>query len=434
MITSKNDNKKVAVLFSDSYTINPITLRKSILAFDNVKIIDLHKHKTLIPFGSIKEKFVYPNGKSTVVGQGNYGSVVILKGETRNYDAFINEIDVAIKRNVVLPVDPNPALKKRAILLKSTYCYDLANDKLIEIASKGINNKIISESKIIDTDYADSIEGMHIAVKGFKSIWSSLPRASDKPFGAIQDEDKKGSLRILTWARITKVLTALALVAEYDAIPVSDNDILMQIILEKYRWLTSISEESIKDIILKEKDPNSLKYHLLARAVIEDIFSDEELLNIPLRKLIAYKRTSKEEQARFYSKIDRVINLIQSEVWDDNLEREIKLIISKDVAPELDKFIEKKLKIKDKTIGVFIKGSPAALRNSVKNFIQAKIAMDSSLSYILPGFTIPEILLFPGLFGYHFLRKTYKDFVDLYIEQRANNRNSFTYLLKLKKT
>jgi hypothetical protein len=151
---------------------------------------------------------------------------------------------------------------------------------------------------------------------------------------------------------------------------------------------------------------------------------------------LAYKKACEKEFYKFKSKVDKISYLIESELWDDKLEKEIRNIILKDIDPQIDKYISTKLEVKDKIIGSFIKGSPNAVANSLKYLIPYEITkyiVKMSTSFIIPEFLPIEILLFSGLFGANLIKESVKDLVDTYIANKSNKRNSLAYLLRLKR-
>lgn len=430
-------DKKTSILFSDSNIIDEVTLKKALIASDKIILVDLNKHNCLVPPDSIEENFTYPNGRSvTIKYEANYGPLIVLKGEIAEFNKFIDTLSFAINKNVIDIIDPNPILKKKGVLLRLTYDYDLANDALMAVASRGIKDIIYSGNKILNLEENRNFAiGLAMAPSGHKSIFSLAPKPTTKPFDHIENEDERNSIKTLAWSRMTKVMTILALSNEYSAIPTTDNVILNEIILQKYKWLCEIRSDEIRNRLAINKSPSAFHYQLLARAIVEDIFSDEEIKNIPIRKILAYKKACEKEYIKFKSKLDKITNLIESELWNKELENEIQNIILKDITPNIEKYIDTKLEIKDRIIGSFIKGTPNAAINTLKYLIPfeaAKHIIQSSTSFIIPEFLPNEILLFSGLFGANIIKESIKDLVDTYIASRSNKRNSLIYLLRLK--
>jgi hypothetical protein len=423
-----------AILFSDSYSINLLTLRKAILAFDKIRIIDLHKHGNLIPFGAIEEKFTLPDGKICTVGYADHGTLIVRKGETSAFDIFLEDIKNAINNNFIIVQDPTPALRKKAPLVKLSYGVDLSDTEIMGIASKGINEKVLTGNSF-DVDRVSLLENLLIVPSGCKSVWTQIKAPTNVPFENIIDDDLRESIRHLSRNRLTKIYTALALADEYSAFPLTDNSALNEVIICKYKLLSSLNDGAVKDVFALHKGSEAFKYNLMCHALIEDIIPDEELINISIKKLIAYKRASSEALGKFHGKLKRIISLIESEPWDGKIENEIRKIINKDIRPEIDAVFEAKVLLKDKILGSFVKCVPDSLYNTLKYMVpyHGITSILKSTSFIMPAFSIAEILLFSGLFGAHILSKSIPELYDKYIENKTIKRNSFTYLINLKK-
>jgi len=432
-------DKIEGVLYSDNYSFDDLTLKKAILTFDRLRILDPNKHSSLVPMDSIRDTYIQPNGQSITIALADYGALVKEKGERSKFDHFCEEIKYAIKKGVIIPVDPMPILHEKARILRLTYDVDLSNIEIMKIASEGLNQIILNGNNFINIESSGGVlHGMAIAPKGVKSLWNSLPAPTNVPFEAIQDNDLKESIKLLSWTRITKVLTALMVADKYKASPITNSSVLNKLVLYKYKWLAETNNDEIKSQLNNTDKINAFKYQLFASAIISDIFTDEELVQIPLKKLILYKQASDDECKKFKSKILQLSSLIENNVWDDQLNREITKFVSKDILPQIQAYIDAKLELKDRFIGTFIKGVPAALENTLKLAIPIEAAKQLisyvGFKYLIPGFDIPEILLFSGLFAANLIRSSISELVDNFIRKRKNKReNCLTYLLNLKK-
>lgn len=437
-------DKRIGVLFSDKYTIDLNILKKSILAFDQIILINGREHRNLVDFGVIKDKYLFKNGESLEIGLGDYGALVKTQEELNTFDRFCDDINDGIKRNVIKLVNPTSILSKKARLLRLAYDYDLSNPELIKTASTGLNSIILKGNKLQDGVTTGGIlHGMAAAPSGVKSLWNSTPKPTDEPFQNIDNPDLKESLKLFAWTRVTKVLTALSVCDEYLAVPITDIKSLNDLILFKYKWLTTLDNDEIKKSFSNFKGSSSMfKYELISSAIISDIFDDSQLENISLRKLIAYKRASNDELYKFKKRIDSISTLLENEIYDDRISIEIEKIINKEILPEYNKYIEKKIELKDRIIGSFIKSTPNSFLNSIKLGVPIKFGVDamqaftdqSNMLRVLSGVTISEVLFFSALFGAFILKDSVNSIVENQIENRKERRrNSLTYLLSIKK-
>lgn len=432
--------RRKCLLFSDSYSINDIILKKCILAFDDVNIIDCNRHTSLIPMGAIEDTYRFSDGNTMTLKQADYGALIKEKGEKDNFNKFLNENSWALKKNALFNIDPNPVLEKNARMLRMTYDIDLSNPEMMKIISEDIDEKIFNGNRLVNVETSGGVlAGLNIAPTGATSPWALLPKPTDEPFNSIEDKELSESIRLLSWTRISKLLTALILSVDLDAIPVTNIRAFNDALIYKYEWLKQLEEQDMFDSIGISDFKSRHIQGLLQYAIVTDIFSDDELSHISIRKLIAYRKASRDELARFYSKLVRITDLISKEEWNEKLEIEIQKSIEKEIAPDISDYIETKKALKDKIIGSFINGSLESLETVVKAMIPiaaVKSVMTAALStgFIMPNVTLSELALFSGLFAAKLLKESVKTTYDAFISSKSQKRkNAITYFMKLKK-
>ena len=251
--------------------INEIELKRLLLIFDHVYIIDPKENNFLIPEGVCSINY----GSMRIV-QGDYG--LFYNGELyENQESeLINKFDYAFKKNVlrVMNLRALKFYKKYWLPLRLAYDFDTANEKLLVIT------KNLIEEKEEHKPRNGILRGLFVQPVGIK-LYPDIPHVPE-----IFSGTNEHSYQVQAFSAIGKIDRGLILAGELGLIRAFVDQDDAKLFIEKSKIAKDNTEEGVNQNFraINKIDLHNVQY--LLHRISQIILPDQVLNAVPIKDLV----------------------------------------------------------------------------------------------------------------------------------------------------
>lgn len=331
-------DRNIEALLIHHKPLNEIILKRLILIFDRIFIIDPKENHYLIPKDVAKIDY----GRMKIT-QADYG--ILYNGSTyENIEKqLIDKFDYAYHKGIIRVIDLKAAkfYEKYWLPLRLAYDFDTANKSLITL-SKNLFEK--NPNATIDSGV---IRGMFVEPSGVR-IYPTIP---EKPSLFSEEEIKKYKYDIQSFSIIGKLNRSLAVCGEYNLIPTFVEQTIAKMFIEKAKIAKNNSENDLKSEFRKIHDMELQEVQYLLYKVSEKILPDEIIQQIPIKDLIIARNNTFHELYKLRRKLLNSIGFLLKSNFDPDFVKEAEKYISKELEPQLKAYYSKFWKFMAKFTG-----------------------------------------------------------------------------------
>jgi hypothetical protein len=315
-------NGNIEALVINHKPINEVILKRLLLIFDRVFIVDPNENHYLIP----KEvaKIDYGRMQITLMDYA-----ILYNGSTyENIEKqLIDKFDYAYHKGIIRVIDLK-ALKfyeKYWLPLRLAYDFDTANKSLITLSEK------LFEKNPNATIDEGVVRGMFIEPSGVK-IYPKIPEV---PVLFSEEEIRKYKYDIQSFSIIGKLDRSLAICGEYNLIPAFIDQTVAEIFIEKTKIAKNNLEEDLKSEFRKANDMELQEVQYLLYKITEKILPDEIICQIPIKELIIARNNTFHELSKLRRKLLNSIELLSNHEFDHDFVKGVNKYITKEFEPNL---------------------------------------------------------------------------------------------------
>jgi hypothetical protein len=322
--------KYIDALLIHHRPIDEMLLKRLILIFDHVHIIDPKENKFLIPDGVAEIDY-----GTMVIGCGDYGILYdpdhFVTQETRLIDQF----DYAVNKGVIRIIDLRLLnfYKKYWLPLRLAYDFDTANKNLLNLSKKLCER----ESNVSSPD--GIIRGSFIEPAGAK-IYPSIPNV---PNVFTEEETRKYQFDIQSFSMIGKLDRALAVCGEYNLIPAFAESTLAEMLIEKSNMAKQNTDIQVRSTFKEVNKIELQKVQYLLYRISEMILPNEILSQIPIRELVIARNNTFHELAKLRRKLITSMEFLSKHQFDTDFLKEVEAFMTKEFEPLLKDYHSKLL-------------------------------------------------------------------------------------------
>ena len=363
-------NKNMDALIIHHRPVNEVTLRRLILIFDHIYIIDPNENHYLIP--RKVSRIDYGRMKITL---GDYG--VLYNGNTyENMERqLIDKFDYAYSKGIirVANLKARKFYEKYWLPLRLAYDFDTASKSLIALC-RGLfeNNPHAS----VDSGM---IRGGFIEPSGVK-IYPTIPKIPDC---FSEEEIKSYKYDIQSFSIIGKLDRSLAVCGEYDLIPAFIEPTLAKMFIEKSKIAKHNPETDLKSEFKKIHGIELQKVQHLLYKMSEKILPDEIIQQIPIKELIIARDNTFQELYKLRRKLLNSVDFLTKHEFNSSFVKEAKRYISKEFEPQLKTYYSKFWKLMAESglyISTFAFGATGSAIGLIQSLEPSQIALLSGMS------------------------------------------------------
>jgi hypothetical protein len=342
-------------------------LKRMLLIFDHIHIIDPNENNFLIPRDICKVKY----GRMEI-SMTEYG--VLYNGDLYKSieEKLIDEFDYAYNKGIlrVENLKYSKFYEKFWLSLRLSYEFDTANEKLL-LATKGLlegNSQYEYKSGIL--------RGFFVQPSGVK-IYPDIP-----PSPNVFKGKNEQLYELQAFSAIAKMDRSLLLAGLLDLIPTFVDDNVAKLFIEKSNFVKNNSDKDmIAKFFVKNKVELQNVQHLLYN-ISQAILPDEILEEIPIKELIIARNNTFQQLYKLRRKLLNSIEFLATEKYDEKFIQEAQVYIEKKLKPQLEDYSSNWIKILPKFIHY---GSTLAFGS-----VGAMIGLNQSLNPL-------QIALFSGI-------------------------------------
>jgi len=321
-------NKNIDALVIHHKPINEIILKRLILIFDHVHIIDPEENHYLIP-----DEVAKINYNKMKIILSNYG--ILYNGNVYKEleKQLIDKFDYAYHKGIIR-IDDLKAGKfynKYWLPLRLAYDFDTANKSLVDLSKNLLEknpNANISNGLL---------RGGFIQPSGIK-IYPDIPDVHDV---FSEEENKKYRYDVQSFSIIGKLNRSLAVCGEYNLIPVFIDSTIAKMFFRKCEIARGNLET---ELISKFKETNNIELQsvqYLLYKMSENILPDKIITEIPIKELILARNNTFQELYKLRRKLLSSIIFLTKNKFNSNFIKEAEIYINKEFEPQLKEYYSK---------------------------------------------------------------------------------------------
>lgn len=308
--------------------IEELTLKRLLLIFDRVWLIDPIENLNLIP-----DKVAIVKYSNMTIEMAEYG--ILYNGE--NYrkieNRTIDSFDYAYNKGILKVVNLRKGgfFKKYWLPLRLSYDFDTANKTILNKSKtllKFDKNATISNGIIRGAFIHPSRE----------NIYPNIPE-SPKLFPKEDDDEFKLSIQL--FSIIGKINRSLVVCDEYNLIPTFLNDTIVDIFNTKQEIAKNNSEQKVISEFKKENSMELQNVQYLLHKMSELAIPDEILKEIPVKELIIARDNTFHELLKLRRSLIKNIKFLTKHQFDSSFQKEAELFITKKFEPQLKQYYSK---------------------------------------------------------------------------------------------
>lgn len=308
--------------------INEIILKRLILIFDHIHIINPEENHYLIP-GKVAK--IYSSKMKLTLS--NYGILYNGNVYEKMENQLIDKFGYAYHKGIIRIDDLKAGrfYNKYWLPLRLAYDFDTANKSLIDLSKN-----LLEKNPNVNMNNG-IIRGFFAQPSGNK-IYPDIPKMLDV---FSEEENKKYKYNIQSFSIIGKLNRSLAVCGEYNLIPVFIDSIIAKMFIKKYEIAKGNLETELNN---KFKGTNNIELqnvqHLLYK-MSEIILPDKIITEIPIKELILARNNTFQELYKLRRKLLSSITFLAKNKFDSNFIKEAEIFINKEFEPQLKEYYSK---------------------------------------------------------------------------------------------
>lgn len=331
-------DKNIDALVIHHKPINEIILKRLILIFDHVHIINPEENHYLIP-----DEVAKINYNKMKIILSNYGILYNGNIYKKIENQLIDKFDYAYHKGIIRIDDLKAGrfYNKYWLPLRLAYDFDSANKSLIDL-SKNLLEK--NPNAKIDSGI---LRGGFIQPSGV-NIYPDIPEVPDI---FSEEENKKYKYDVQSFSIIGKLNRSLAVCGEYNLIPVFIDSTIAKMFIKKCEIARGNLETELNS---KFKGTNNIELQnvqYLLYKMSEDILPDKIITEIPIKELILARNNTFQELYKLRRKLLSSITFLAKNKFDSNFIKEAEIYINKEFEPQLKEYYSKFWGFIEKFIG-----------------------------------------------------------------------------------
>ena len=321
-------DKNIDALVIHHKPINEIILKRLILIFDHVHIIDPEENHYLIP-----DKVAKINYSKMKIILANYGTLYNGNVYKKIENQLIDKFNYAYHKGIIR-IDDLKAGKfynKYWLPLRLAYDFDTANKSLVDLSKH-----LLEKNPNVNMNNG-IIRGSFIQPSGNK-IYPDIPEMLDV---FSEEENKKYKYNIQSFSIIGKLNRSLAVCGEYNLIPVFIDSTIAKMFIRKCEIARGNLET---ELISKFKETNNIELQnvqYFLYKISENILPDKIISEIPIKELILARNNAFQELYKLRRKLLSSITFLAKNKFDSNFIKEAEMYINKELEPQLKKYYSK---------------------------------------------------------------------------------------------
>lgn len=321
-------NKSIDALVIHHKPINEIILKRLILIFDHVHIIDPEENHYLIP-----DKVAIINYSKMKIILANYGTLYNGNVYKKIENQLIDKFDYAYHKGIIRIDDLKAGrfYNKYWLPLRLAYDFDTANKSLVDLSKH-----LLEKNPNVDMNNG-IIRGLFIQPSGNK-IYPDIPEMLDV---FSEEENKKYKYNIQSFSIIGKLNRSLAVCGDYNLIPVFIDSTIAKMFIRKCEIARGNLET---ELISKFKETNNIELQnvqYLLYKMSENILPDKIITEIPIKELILARNNTFQELYKLRRKLLSSITFLTKNKFDSNFIKEAEIYINKEFEPQLKEYYSK---------------------------------------------------------------------------------------------
>ncbi|MBA7498775.1 hypothetical protein ES704_01512 [subsurface metagenome] len=331
-------NKNIDALVIHHKPINEIILKRLILIFDHIHIINPEENNYLIPDKVAKIK----NNKMEII-LSNYGTLYNGNFYKKIESQLIDKFDYAYRKGIIR-IDDLKAGKfynKYWLPLRLAYDFDTANKSLIDLSKK-----LLEKNSNAETNNG-IIRGFFSQPSGSK-IYPDIPKMLNV---FSEEENKKYKYDIQSFSTIGKLNRSLVVCGEYNLIPVFIDSTIAKMFIEKCKIARDNPETELNSKFKETNNVELQNVQYLLYKMTENILPDKIITEIPIKELIIARNNTFQELHKLRRKLLSSITFLTKNKFDANFREEAEMYINKEFKPQLKKYYSKFWGFLEKYIG-----------------------------------------------------------------------------------
>jgi len=331
-------DKNIDALVIHHKPINEIILKRLILIFDHVHIINPEENHYLIP-----DEVAKINYNKMKIILSNYGILYNGNIYKKIENQLIDKFDYAYHKGIIKIDDLKAGrfYNKYWLPLRLAYDFDSANKSLVDLSKH-----LLEKNPNVNMNNG-IIRGLFIQPSGNK-IYPDIPEMLDV---FSEEENKKYKYNIQSFSIIGKLNRSLAVCGEYNLIPVFIDSTIAKMFIRK----CEIAKGNLEtELISKFKETNNIElqnvqYFLYKMS--ENILPDKIISEIPIKELILARNNTFQELYKLRRKLLSSITFLTKNKFDSNFIKEAEIYINKEFEPQLKEYYSKFWGFIEKFIG-----------------------------------------------------------------------------------
>lgn len=321
-------DKNIDALVIHHKPINEIILKRLILIFDHVHIIDPEENHFLVP-----DKVAEINYNKMKFILSNYGTLYNGNIYKKIENQLIDKFDYAYHKGIIRIDDLKAGrfYNKYWLPLRLAYDFDTANKSLVDLSKH-----LLEKNPNVDMNDG-IIRGLFIQPSGNK-IYPDIPEMLD---AFSEEENKKYKYNIQSFSIIGKLNRSLAVCGEYNLIPVFIDSTIAKMFIRKCEIARGNLET---ELISKFKETNNIELQnvqYLLYKMSENILPDKIITEIPIKELILARNNTFQELYKLRRKLLSSITFLTKNKFNSNFIKEAEIYINKEFEPQLKEYYSK---------------------------------------------------------------------------------------------
>lgn len=320
--------ERIEALLVTHRPLQEVMIRRLVLLFDRVHVLEPRENKFLIPRGVAK----ITDGQVTIepfeFGLLFEGAECELKDRQ-----LLDRIGTACARGLVSELDllHSGFFHTYWLPLRIAYDFDTGNQELLETALGFVERRASAKPP------AGILRGLFVE-PSHRRIYPNIPRVPPV-FGT--DEAEKFRYELQAFSMVGKLDRALAACGHFDLIPVFGDAGLAKLAAIKTKMVRAKQEPDMREKFIKTKGFDIDKIQHLLLRISELMLPDEVLMRIPMTELVTARNNTFHELQRLRRDLLSSLRFLSAHPFDEDFSSEVEHYVQSKLRPQLDAYFSR---------------------------------------------------------------------------------------------
>lgn len=404
-------NKKIrALYFPYARSLDPIFLKHALLIFDQLLFTDPLER-------AIREAFANYSVKTGLSGHEKWNSI-------KDDYAYLED------EGYFERINPFPVVRDYDGLMAQAMISDLHDENFIQLASEFASQDYwgILREKVPP----DSLMANAVSFYGTR-FWRNprtitFPRQSDKDYGGFHDFSSPFLMSVahdyvpVSCGYSINTNLALLLGELQDLVLVTDNSSALRFLNLKYTRANKNKKATAQtsSIIVKRSPEYFQKYSMLGINIADALVPTDQIAQRSFKDLVRFKKNEADAFERFKGFLFELVSQVESEPWNEDLEKEIIKLIDGKVLPESQKMRDQLKTAYEKMFGSLVQKTTIALTPTLAASFLAGLSSGQILTLSTVAITSALTIALPEI-------------LELWKDKKENKRNGVNFLVRFAK-